>query len=106
MPEGQAWPQAPQFRLSVAVLVQLLPHPVSPGGQAQAPCVQASPAPHAWPHAPQLALSVCTLVQAPPQSSWEEGHCVVHAPATHAWPALHACPHAPQFKLSVAVFAH
>jgi hypothetical protein len=52
-PAPQAWPQAPQFALSVATFLQLAP-------QQSWPAVQALPAPE---HAPQCASSVCRSKQ-------------------------------------------
>ena len=100
-------PQAPQLLLSVAVVVQALPHATCLPGHTHAPAVQLSPAAtHAFPHDPQLALSVANTAQygaaasegpPAPQTEDPDGHAAVHAPRTHCPPAPHALPHPPQF---------
>ena len=64
---GQAFPHAPQFDMSVAVLVHVAPHATRPvPEQTHAPPVQVAVDGHAFPHAPQLALSVSVLTHVAP----------------------------------------
>lgn len=99
-----ALPQAPQLRLSVAVLVHALLQSVWLVPHAQLPEPQTSPVLHALPQAPQLAGSLFSLTQRPPHSVCALGQVLVHAPLTQASPAPHFVPQAPQFDASSLVF--
>ena len=68
-PALQVAPQAPQFALSLWVLVHKPLQSISPPGQDRAhlPDEQTSPALHAVAQVPQFALSLWVLVQLPLQ---------------------------------------
>jgi hypothetical protein len=97
----QAFPQDPQFLLSVAPSTHLL---VQHNGVVNAGvCIVQS-----VPHIPQLLMSVVVLVHVPVMG----GHCtcgavhiVPHTPLEQVWPMVHAWPHEPQLRLSVWVLA-
>ena len=83
-PAGQAAPQAPQWRRSLARSAQLAPTPESPepaqavseGAQvvAHAPRLHTWPAAQARPQAPQWALSVWALTHTPLHTSCDGEH--------------------------------
>jgi hypothetical protein len=104
-PFWQALPHAPQFALSLCVLVHVEPQRVGVAvGQAVAhtPPVQVWPLGQTLPQVPQLALSVCVLVQAPPHRlGFAAGQ--THPKSVHAWPLAQALPQAWQLAGSVFV---
>ena len=67
-PAAQAWPQAPQWRVSLVVSTQAPLHSVWPEGQTHWPLAHVDPAGHVTPHAPQWRLSEPVLTQVPLQS--------------------------------------
>jgi hypothetical protein len=60
---GQALPHTPQLRLSVCVLVHVLPQTVLGAAQTHVPAEHVFPFVHAFPHAPQLLESVSMSVR-------------------------------------------
>jgi len=68
-PVPHAWPHAPQLFVSVAVLVQVVPHNVCPDAHVvvHTPDTHCCAAPHIMLHPPQFLGSVCSFTQTPPQ---------------------------------------
>ena len=66
-PIAHCLPQVPQLAGSVPVVVQVLPHSVSPTGQEQDPAAHVAPAGQVVPHVPQCIASEDRSTQAPLQ---------------------------------------
>ena len=100
LPDPQAWPQVPQFWLSLLLLTQTPPQflaPLEVGPQAtwQLPLLQTKPLPQAAvqeavaPTGPQWlgSLRVSTQPTAPPQSVSPALQVALQVPALQTWPA-------------------
>jgi hypothetical protein len=64
---GHAFPQAPQFDVSLNKSTQALPHTIFPAGHWQDPLLHSAPEAHGIPQAPQFTGSLLGLVQMPEQ---------------------------------------
>lgn len=83
---GHAFPQAPQFVLSLDVATHDVPHDVRPTAHAdwQDPFAQTRPAPHACPHEPQFCGSLVESTQAPLHDVCEAAHGVDEGGTPHS----------------------
>lgn len=101
---AHAVPQDPQWLTSDCTARQTPPQRSWPGGQAQIPPAQVSPAAHARPQPPQFASSLCRSRQDTPHALCPVGHA--HTPATQRSDPPQALPHRPQFARSVCTSTH
>jgi len=107
-PPMQRLPQEPQFRGSLAVSEQVIPHCVSPEEHWQTPAEHVAPSGQAFPQLPQSRVSVWVSTHAPlgGHEVCPVGQPAVHAPLTHWLPAPQRLPHEPQLRGSVCVSTH
>lgn len=101
-------PQAPQWRGSTRVSVQVPEQSVAPAGQAQVPFRQTWEALQESQLAPQWRGSVATSQQRPsPQASCGlRVQVATQVPAWHDWEAGHAWPQSPQLAGSLSTLRH
>src|SRR5207245_1397048 len=96
VPPTQAFPHAPQSRLSQQVATQPPLHATSPAGQDfwQVPPAHTSAGGQADLHFPQWSALDCKSTHEPEQATVPPGH--THAPAAQNEPPVHCTPQPPQ----------
>jgi len=102
---GQALPQAPQFRGSLASERQTPSQSMVPAGQTHAPEMHDPPPPQARSQLPQWFGSVAVSTHSSPQLVCP-GAAQLQARLRQVWPAPHRFPQPPQFATSLRRSAH
>ena len=97
-PNGQVFPQLPQFCGSLCTDWHTPLHTALPDGQKHTPPMHCSPAAQRRPQLPQLSASDASVTHAPAQLAVGAVQLFTHWPAWHSWPAPHALPQAPQLE--------
>jgi hypothetical protein len=102
---GQALPQAPQFRGSLASERQTPSQRIVPVGQAHAPEMHDPPPPQTRSQLPQWFGSVAVSTHSAPQLVCP-GAVQLQPPLRQVWPGPHRFPQPPQFAESLRRSAH
>jgi hypothetical protein len=99
--DAQAFPQLPQFAVSLGT--QVPPQGRYPLKQVQALLMHRPPPPQLLEQLPQNPGSEVRFTQIPPQRVYPVGQGAVHTPLRQESPAAHFVPHPPQLFRSVCL---